>query len=551
MYNKNHNEKEILTLAFENHKKNKLKVAESLYKKIIKTNPNHFDSIFLLGSLSAQIGNFKAAEKYLNQAAKINPNSADTYHNLGIIYGTLEEYKKAIISSQKAIEIQPNHIEAINHLGNLYKDLREFKKAKNCYERAIKINPNFAKSYNNLGNILKELGEFEKAKIAYMKAIEIQPKNPNTYYNIGLLYKILGNFTESEIAYKTSLKYQPENLSTLYEISKLNNEVLNSNLKNEIKKHLGKKLSEKNKAYANFLLSKYEIKNKNYKKEINFLIKGHSHYFNSERKKFEKATNHWLYKLPKLKELEKISDFQSIYNKIKPIFIIGVPRCGSTLIEKIIASGPNKIPLGEETGIFSYFVGKRINKKESLEENKGELHSQIYEKYNEKGLIKEKNNFIFTDKSLDNFFYIPLIKEIFPKSKIINCKRDTTSSIMSILKTNLKDVSWAHDLNHIFKFFDLYFKKIEYFKKIFPNFIYELELEKFVSKPKEESKKLFDFCNLSWDEKCLEFYKRKDLISQTASNMQIRKSIFKDGFKKYQPYKKFLKKYGKKYNWYK
>ena len=110
MYNKNHNEKEILTLAFENHKKNKLKVAESLYKKIIKTNPNHFDSIFLLGSLSAQIGNFKAAEKYLNQAAKINPNSADTYHNLGIIYGTLEEYKKAIISSQKAIEIQPNHI---------------------------------------------------------------------------------------------------------------------------------------------------------------------------------------------------------------------------------------------------------------------------------------------------------------------------------------------------------------------------------------------------------------------------------------------------------
>ena len=105
-----------------------------------------------------------------------------------------------------------------------------------------------------------------------------------------------------------------------------------------------------------------------------------------------------------------------------------------------------------------------LNKKESLEENKGELHSQIYEKYNEKGLIKEKNNFIFTDKSLDNFFYIPLIKEIFPKSKIINCKRDTTSSIMSILKTNLKDVSWAHDLNHIFKFFDLYFKKIEYFK---------------------------------------------------------------------------------------
>ena len=91
---------------------------------------------------------------------------------------------------------------------------------------------------------------------------------------------------------------------------------------------------------------------------------------------------------------------------------------------------------------------------------------------------------------------------------------------------------------------------IEKFKKIHPNFIYELQYEKFVEDPEIESKKLLKFCNLPWDKKCLQFFKRKDLISQTASNIQIRKAIYKDSIKKYLPYKQFLNKYGYKYSWF-
>ena len=156
----------------------------------------------------------------------------------------------------------------------------------------------------------------------------------------------------------------------------------------------------------------------------------------------------------------------------------------------------------------------------------------------------------FTDKSLDNFFYIGIIKEIFPNSKIINCKRNPLSSIMSLLKTNLRDVTWAHNLEHIFKFYDIYYKMTENFKKKYPNFIYDLEYEKFVSNPILESKKLIKFCGLDWKQKCLEFYKRKDLISKTASNIQIRKAVYKGSSEKYLPYKKFLKKYGEKYSWF-
>ena len=91
---------------------------------------------------------------------------------------------------------------------------------------------------------------------------------------------------------------------------------------------------------------------------------------------------------------------------------------------------------------------------------------------------------------------------------------------------------------------------IEHYKKIFPNFIYELQLEKFVENPETESKKLMEFCNLSWDKKCLEFYKRKDIITKTASNIKIREAIYKHSLEKYLPYKNFLDKYGKKYSWF-
>jgi hypothetical protein len=121
---------------------------------------------------------------------------------------------------------------------------------------------------------------------------------------------------------------------------------------------------------------------------------------------------------------------------------------------------------------------------------------------------------------------------------------------MSILKNNLIEISWAHNLEHIFKYFDIYYKTILVYEKIFPELIYDLELEKFVNDPENESKKLMNFCDLPWDKKCLEFYKRKDLISKTTSNIQIREAIYADSENKYFPYKIFLKKYADKYPWF-
>ena len=312
--------------------------------------------------------------------------------------------------------------------------------------------------------------------------------------------------------------------------------------------------TKKNLAYGNFLLAKYELRAKNYNKEFNYLLQGHQCYFESESKNFNKGIEYWLNELPKTKELFNFNKFnknnKKINYKIKPIFIIGFPRCGSTLVEKIIASGQKYISTGEETNILNALVGQKLQQKKLLNLDIEYFKTRLIENYKKKGLIHEKSDYTFTDKTLDNFFYIGLIKEIFTNAKVIHCRRNALSSIMSLLKNNLRVVSWAHNLEHIFKFFDIYYQTIQKFKKIYPNFIYELEYEKLVSDPEIVSKKLMKFCDLAWDKKCLEFYKRKDLISQTASNVQIRKAIYKDSIKKYLPYKQFLRKYGDKYFWF-
>ena len=168
-------------LAVQNHKKNNFQVAKNLYKEVLKINPNHFGSIFLLGTLSIKIKNFDRAIQLLNQAILIQPNHAQSHNNLGVVFVELGEVQKAISCYQKAISIQPDYAEAHYNLGNVLNKLNKHQEAIICYEKVIQINPNYVAAHYNQGNALKELGEFKKAISCYQKAI-------NSKHNYALAY---------------------------------------------------------------------------------------------------------------------------------------------------------------------------------------------------------------------------------------------------------------------------------------------------------------------------------------------------------------------------
>ena len=509
----------FFNLAIKNHRENKLQDAEKFYNKVLQINSSHFDAVFYLASLYAQIQNFTKSKELFKKAIQIHPGQALSYSNLGAVLKELGNFEEAAEACKNAIAIEPNNVAALGNLALTLIELGQISEAINCYKKlnSIKFNP--ARYYKNLGQL-----------------------------NI-----VLGDKKEAIKSYELAIKHEPDDLSNYYYLSSLNNKILNKNLKKEINQIILKSKNNKNLSYANFLLSKYESDIKNYEKEFNYLLKGHSYFLTSEKKNYKNDIKYWLSVLPNSKELDeaKIEIKEKNKQSFRPIFIVGVPRCGSTLVEKIISSGPQKVVMGEETGILSLFVKKKIIKKEPIFLDDKNFKINLIKKYKERKLIQEKSNFIFTDKTLDNFFYIGLIKKIFPNAKVINCKRSPLSSIMSILKNNLPAIPWAHSLEDIFKYFDIYNKSILKFEKSYSGFVYSLDYEKLVVDPEGESKKLMRFCNLPWDKKCLDFYKRKDLISKTSSNMQVRKEIYKNSQKKYLPYKKLLKKHGLKYSWYK
>ena len=550
------NIEQIFLLGLESHKKNDLKSAEKFYNDVLEINPNHFNSIFYLASLSAQTKNYIKAKNLFEKIIQIKPNYDVAYANLGAVLKELGKFKEAVEACKKAISIQPNNSAAYSNLGAALKELGKFKETIDACEKAIETEPKNFNAYHNLALALQELGEIKRAISCYEKLSKIQPSPSNAYQNLGKLNIMLGKKDEAIKYYKLAIQYEPENLLHYYALSDLDEKSLNADFKNKIDEIKTKNNSKyQNLAYANFLKSKYELNSKNYEKEFNYLLKGHNYYLMSEKEEYRKDVEYWLNILPKNEELNSrdISNknIEIAKHSFTPIFIIGVPRCGSTLIEKIIASGPTNVTIGEEIGVFSSFVKQKIIQKENIYSDIKGMREDLVKRYSEKNIIKEGGNFTFTDKTLDNFFYIKLIKDIFPQSKIINCKREPLSSIMSILKNNLPNVPWAHSLEHIFQYFDIYYKLINNYNKIFPNFIYELNLEELSLDPEKESKKLMKFCEMPWDKKCLEYYKRKDLFSKTASNIQIRSAIYKHSLEKYLPYKEFLTQYGQKYSWFK
>jgi len=252
---KNLTTKEIFALAVQNHQKNNLKIAENLYKKILKKNPNHASShnnlglIFHaykdfqkakssyqkaieiqpnyanaynnLGLILKALGERKKAIDAYEKAISINPNFVQTHNNLGLIFYGLGEFQKAKSSYQRAIEIQPNFSDAYNNLGIIFKELGESQKAIHCYKKAIQIQPNYPGAYLNLGNIVKELGEYQKAKNFYQKAIKIDPKFPNAYLNLGIIFEELGEFSKAINYYKKTLKLKPDSINAQASISNI------------------------------------------------------------------------------------------------------------------------------------------------------------------------------------------------------------------------------------------------------------------------------------------------------------------------------------------
>ena len=411
-------------------------------------------------------------------------------------------------------------------LGIIYFELQNYKKSKFHYESSLKFNPNSKEILINLAYLEQSYGNLEEAKDIYQKLLTLNPYYIETYYRIYLL----------------NSDYLKEEYKSLFlEITNKENITLHE------------------RALANYLLSKIEKKKDEYKSEIDYLKKSHIDIFNS-KKNYNLQSNFYYQEIIS-KKFEKII-FSNIkkknfnFEKSFPIFIVGLPRSGSTLVETILSDNDKIKGLGENyvinMAVLNQISGKifanNFDKKNfELSIDCPELESFVLKKFS--NLFEFNENIRFVDKTLENFFNIDIILNLFPNAKFLHCFRNLNDAVIAIFQSLLPTLSWTHNLDDITNYIDDYLKIIKYFKKKYPDKIMDIKLENLTENNEKIGKKIFNFCNLDWSNKSLNFSKKKDLQIKTTSNVQLREKVTKYDYDKYKQYKFILNDYTKKYKW--
>jgi len=519
------------------------------YKRIISIEPNHYRALNNLASIEFIAKNYAAAEALLKQAVKVEPDLSEAHINLGNIYSMTEQLDLAIKTFTDVIRIEPNSYIAYHQLGLNYLKLKELNDALNAINMSISINPGNAGLFILLGQILEAKDMLNEAIGAYSQALKIQPTHISALTHLAAAFLSMGDKSKAISVYETALRYYPDELSIHYYLSGLASKYLNSELQDKVEAALSSE-NEIPSTISNalFLKAKFAHQNCDYVLEMELLSQAHAKFL--ETKNFQKGTQYYLNELQhyadkKPSTFDKEGIAKVSRKELSPIFIVGAPRSGSTLIENIICAADKEIKKGEETSVIDNEMFKFL-KLDKAEKNYQELGQSVLTRYEEKKLLSSTR---FTDKSLENIFMVGFILDLFPKARIIYCKRNPISSVISILQYNLGALSWAHNLDVFCKYLENCSTAIKYWKTEYPESVYEIDYDLLVTNQVDESKKLLEFCELLWSEDCLHFYKKKGLVSKTASVSQIRNPIHSDSVNKFKQYELFFSSYKEAHAW--
>ena len=496
--------------------------------------------------------NYFKAQDYISAEVKAKklikkfPNFQAVYNLLGLCLQSQKKFLEAIKYYKIAINNNPNFFVAINNLGLTYHNMYDLKNAQHYYERAIEINPKFTHPISNLGNIKKELNNYEEAIKCYKLALSIDNKLYIVLHNLGMAYQALGKFEESKKYFETVLKNNPKftradrslSMSLKYDINnphlksmenKIKDQSLNNFQKIELYFGLGKAYEDIKNYKKSF--ENYKLGNKIKRDAIKYQINDDVKLFENIKSSFSNIN------------FQNLGDIGNKSNKM--IFILGMPRSGTTMVEQIIANHKNVYGAGELRDLTqiikeNFLVNDKIKFPEKFNIKDHNFFSNMGTKYLENLDRYDTNKNYITDKAPLNFKWIGLIKLILPKSKIIHCTRDPKDICLSLFKNFFEgELNFSYSLEEAGKYYKLYQNLMEFWKQLLPDFIYDISYEKLVENQEPESRKLLDFCNLDWDKNCLTFYKNKRGIV-TASFAQARKPIYKNSVKSWQKYKSEL-----------
>ena len=438
---------------------------------------------------------------------------------------------------------------------------QDFMGAEKILQKGLKTEKDKVMIFYFLGLVHFELRNLDNSIQFFKKSLNLRPNNISAYIKLAVLYQTMGDTESSKNNYLKSIELDSNQIRSYYGLYQLKPKFLKDEYYDKIKDiSLTTKENSTDLAISKFLLSKFEISKKNLKKELTLLEDAHKTIFNANLQ-YNRESDFYYKKI--MQKFHNKIEFSNLDNSVnqkytKPIFIIGLPRTGSTLIESIISSDDNNYLSFGESSFFHMGILEQIKKKNlfnndnyynvnNIELDLKELKDYLYKRYSQFNSSENEKEII--DKSLDNFFNIETILKVFPDAKIINSTRNIHDNIIAIYEKLLAKLSWAHTIKDILDYIDIYLRIMDYYKKKYPKNIITISLESLNNNKYTETKKIFEFCDLNWNEEIFEFHKRDDLYIKTSSNVQLRTGIQSYDYDKYKRYYSLFEDYKKNYEW--
>jgi Tfp pilus assembly protein PilF len=521
--------------------------AIAYYCQALQIAPKHLESINNLGAVLTELERPDEAIEVLIGAINLNPNYAEAHCNIATSFLALEQLDKAEVGFKKAIEIKPEYPEAHQGLAKLYQEQKELPKALEMAEKALRLAPEKASAHSTLGGIYTESGYPDKAEIAYAKALELDPDSISAYLGKGHLLMEQGDMTEAEASFSHALSLDDDNLGARLSLTQVKKVTVDDdNFQQLITQAEGLDAMLETKVLSlHFALGKSYDDTKQYDLAFKHYLEGCR--LKRKRIHYNPADND-----------KAITNIKQFFSKEAiatlrgqgctsdtPIFVLGMPRSGTTLTEQIIASHPDVHGAGELPDLLQW--ANHPNGWETAGYPKvleGFSHAQfksLGEKYVAGLQERAPEAKHITDKMPANFNAAGLIHLMLPNAKIIHVKRSPVDTCLSgFSRLFNKSQLQSYDLAEIGRYYRNYHDLMAHWKKVLPTgSFYEIQYEDLVANTEAESKALIDYCSLEWNEACLEFHKTERNI-RTASITQVRQPIYKTSVERWRSYEDHL-----------
>jgi tetratricopeptide (TPR) repeat protein len=517
----------------------RLDEALASYAKAITMKPDFAEAHSNLGNTLKKLGRLDEALASYTQAIALKPDFAEAHSNLGNTLKELGRLDEALASYTQAIALKPDYAEAHYNLGITLQELGRLDEALASYTQAIALKPDYAEAHSNLGFTLKELGRLDEALASHTQAIALKPDYAEAHSNLGVTLQELGRLDEALASHTQAIALKPDLAEAHRHLTLMKSfDAQDEQYSKMLELYLDESISEEQRCHINFGLAKacedlgdYEQAFTHYG-EGNVLRKRLLNYdTNQDVELFKQLKSSY----PKIEKnsLEPCS----LANKLTPIFIVGMPRSGTTLVEQIISSHSQVTGAGELN--FAAQFGAAIAT--GITEANNDALFDFRGEYLDKLQNVSNGNLIITDKMPQNFRFIGLLAAAFPEAKIIHVKRNPAAICWANYKQYFvsKSIGYCYALDDVISYHKLYENLMEFWTNTLSNRIYKLDYEQLTVNQESETRQLIDYLGLDWDENCLSPQNNTRSVA-TASNVQVRKKVYRGSSEQWRKYQPFL-----------